>query len=146
MATCSPTFKRREASLVLVTWASGFRRQRRARSAAEDTLWPRALSGGKAMATALTLAIFVAALTLADLRLFRFPVAFVGGALAVVVFAATPPIFASRLLSRALADAPESPGTRLESAVLRRRGYLGLAVLLLIVWLVFFASGRTPRW
>lgn len=98
------------------------------------------------MATALTLAIFVATLTLADLRLFRFPVAFVGGILAVAVFAATPPIFATRLLGRAIADSPESPGTRLESAVMRRRGYLGLAILFLIVWLVFFASGRTPRW
>lgn len=98
------------------------------------------------MATALTLVVFVATLTLADLRLFRFPVAFVGGALAVVVFAAMPPVFASRLLSRALADPPESQGTRLESAVMRRRAYLVVAILLLIVWLVFFASGRTPRW
>ena len=127
-------------------WWRRWRSARRARSAAEDTLWPRALAGGKAMATALTLAIFVASLTLADLRLFRFPVAFVGGAAAVVVFAATPPLFASRLLSRTLADSPESPGTRLENAVMRRRAYLGAAVLLLVVWLVFFASGRTPRW
>jgi len=113
---------------------------------AEDALWPRALAGGRAMATALTLAIFVAALTLNDLRLFRFPVAFAGSVLAVVVFAAAPPYFASRLLSRVLADSPASPGTRLESAVLRRRAYLGAAIALLIVWLVFFASGRTPRW
>lgn len=98
------------------------------------------------MATALTLAVFVATLTLADLRLFRFPVALVGGVFAVVVFAATPPFFASRLLGRALADSPESPGTRLESAVMRRRAYLGLAIIFVVVWLVFFASGRTPRW
>lgn len=126
--------------------AKRFRLPRRAYSAEEDALWPRALSGGRAMATALTLVIFVAALTLADLRLFRFPVAFVGAALAVVVFAAAPPFLAGRLLSRALADAPGSPATRIESAVLRRRGYLGVAILLLVVWLVFFASGRTPRW
>ena len=127
-------------------WGRWSAARRRPRDANDDVLWPRALSGGKAAATALTLVIFVAALTISDLRLFRFPAVFVGGAIAVVVFAFTPPLFASRLLSRALADSPESPGTRIESAVMRRRAYLGLTIGLLIVWLIFFASGRTPRW
>lgn len=104
------------------------------------------MSGAKAASTALTLLVFVAALTLNDLRLYRFPVAFVGGALAVAVYAFTPPLFASRLLARALADAPAAPAARLENAVMRRRAYLGAAIVLLVIWLVFFSSGRTPRW
>lgn len=124
-------------------WLRGLKRPR---DATEDALWPRALSGGRALATALTLVIFVVALTVNDLRLFRFPAAFVGSGLAVVVFALTPPLFAGRLLSRALTDAPESPGTWLESAVLRRRALLGFCAILLVIWLVYFSSGRTPRW
>lgn len=124
-------------------WLRGFKRPR---DAQEDALWPRALSGGRAMSTALTLMVFVVALTVNDLRLFRFPAAFVGAGLAAFVFAVTPPFFAGRLLSRAFTDAPESPGSWLESAVLRRRALLGFCVLGLVVWLVYFSSGRTPRW
>jgi hypothetical protein len=121
-------------------------RWRKPRDATEDALWPRAMSAGRAAATALTLLVFVASLTLDDLRLFRFSSAFVGGALAVVVFAFTPPLFASGLVGRAIADAPGSEATWMENALVRRRALLGLAVALLVLWLVFFASGRTPRW
>lgn len=124
-------------------WLGGFRKRYDPR---EDDLWPRAMSAGRAASSALTLVVFVAALTLDDLRLFRFSSALVGGGLAVLVFAVTPPIFASRLVSRAFADAPEAAGAWLENALLRRRALLGLAIALLIVWLVFFSSGRTPRW
>lgn len=124
-------------------WLRGLRP---AASAEDDVLWPRAMAGGRAAATALTLLVFVAAVTLDDLRMFRFSAAFVGAVLAIAVFALTPPLFAGRLLSRALEDAPEHPGTALESAVVRRRALLGASVALLVVWLVFFSSGRTPRW
>lgn len=127
-------------------WGRWLRGLKRPRDAMEDALWPRAMSGGRALATALTLVIFVVALTVNDLRLFRFPAAFVGSGLAVVVFAVTPPLFAGRLLSRALTDAPESPGTWLESAVLRRRALLGFCAFALVIWLIYFSSGRTPRW
>lgn len=122
------------------------RRLKRPHDPLEDALWPRAMIAGRAVATALTLLVFVAALTVDDLRLFRFSSALAGGGLAIAVFAFTPPMFATRLVSRALADAPTSPGTWLENAVLRRKALLGLAIALVLVWLVFFASGRTPRW
>lgn len=112
----------------------------------EDALWPRALAGGRALATAFALAVFIVALTLDDLKVFRFSAAIVGSALAALVFALTPPWFASRLLRRAFADAPASPGAVVENAVLRRRALLGATVGVLLVWLVFFSSGRTPRW
>jgi hypothetical protein len=112
----------------------------------EDALWPRALSGGRSAATALTLVVFVLALTLDDLKLFRFSAAMAGGILAVAVFAFTPPWFATRLVRRAFADAPQAPGTHLENAVLRRRALLGACIAGFLVWLVFFTSGRTPRW
>jgi hypothetical protein len=104
------------------------------------------MSAGRTAATAATLVLFVASLTLDDLRVFRFSAAFVGGGLAVAVFAFTPPWFASQLMKRALADAPESAATWMENALLRRRALLGLSVALLVVWLIFFSSGRTPRW
>lgn len=112
----------------------------------EDALWPRALSAGRSAATALTLFVFVVALTLDDLKLFRFSAALGGGVLAIAVFAFTPPYFASRLLRRAFAEAPAAPGTYLENAVLRRRAMLGAAIAAFLLWLVFFSSGRTPRW
>lgn len=122
------------------------RRAARSRDPAEGSLWPRAMVGGRSAATALTLLLFVASLTLDDLRVFRFSAALAGGALAVVVFAFTPPFFAGRLVQRALADAPTAADTWMENALLRRRALLGLAVVLVIMWMVFFSSGRTPRW
>lgn len=119
---------------------------RKARDPREEALWPRAMSAGRAAATALTLLLFVAALTLDDLRLFRFSSALVGGGLAIVVFAVTPPIFAGRLVGRAIADAPDTAAAWMENALLRRRALLGLAIALVIVWLIYFSSGRTPRW
>lgn len=119
---------------------------KRPSNATEDALWPRALAGGRALATALTLVIFVAALTVNDLRLYRFQAAFWGAGVAAVVFGFAPPFFAGRLLSRALTDAPEAPGTWLEGAIVRRRAVLALCVVALIAWLIFFSSGRTPRW
>lgn len=119
---------------------------KRPANAREDALWPRALAGGRALATALTLMIFVAALTVNDLRLYRFQAAFWGAGLAAMVFGFAPPFFAGRLLSRAMADAPETPGTWLEGALMRRRAVLALCVVLLIGWLIFFSGGRTPRW
>jgi hypothetical protein len=124
-------------------WLRGFKR---ARDPEEDALWPRAMSGGRSFSTALTLLIFIVALTVNDLRLFRFPAAFIGSGLAAFVFATTPPFFASRLLSRALTDAPDHAASWLDSAVLRRRALLGFSVFVLILWLIFFASGRPPRW
>ena len=124
-------------------WLRGWKR---ARDPEEDALWPRAMSAGRSYSTALTLLIFIVALTVNDLRLFRFPAAFVGSGLAALVFAATPPLFAGRLLSRAMADAPDDPGSWLESALLRRRALLGFCVFVLVLWLIVFASGRTPRW
>ena len=104
------------------------------------------MSAGRAAATAMTLVIFVASLTLDDLRIFRFSSALVGGGLAIAVFAATPPFFATRLVDRALTDAPEGASTWMENALLRRRAMLGAAIVLVIVWMIFFSSGRTPRW
>lgn len=127
-------------------WGRSLRGLRRSRDPQEESLWPRALSAGRAQATALTLLLLMLALTANDLRLFRFPAAFAGGALSVVVFAATPPIFASRLVARALSDAPQAAMTWMESALLRRRAFLGIAIAALVLWLVFFSSGRTPRW
>jgi len=124
-------------------WARKLQRPRRD---GEEALWPRALTAGRAASTALTLLIFVAALTVDDLRIFRFSSALVGSGLAIVVFAATPPFSASRLVERALSDAPASATTWMENALLRRRALLGFTIALLVVWLVFFASGRTPRW
>ncbi|HUR68544.1 MAG TPA: hypothetical protein VM370_04800 [Candidatus Thermoplasmatota archaeon] len=112
----------------------------------EEALWPRAMAASRALATALTLLLFVAALTVDDLRLFRFNAALWGAALAILVFAFTPPFFASRLVQRAMSDAPEASMTWMENAILRRRAMLGIAIALLAVWMVFFASGRTPRW
>lgn len=112
----------------------------------EDELWPRALAGGRALATSLTLILFVAALTVNDLRLYRFQAAFWGAGLAALVFGVTPPFFASRLLARARADAPDAPRTWLDAAIMRRRAFLALCIVALIVWLIFFSSGRTPRW
>lgn len=140
------TFKRDEASLLDVTARAWLRGLRPAASVGDDVLWPRAMAGGRAAATALTLLVFVLAVTLDDLRMFRFSAAFAGAIVAVLVFAFTPPLFAGRLLSRALEDAPEHPGTALESAVVRRRALLGASIALLVVWLVYFSSGRTPRW
>lgn len=127
-------------------WRQWLRGLGRAIPPEEDALWPRALSGGRSAATALTLLVFVLALTLDDLKLFRFSAAIGGGVLAVAVFAFTPPVFASRLLRRAFAEAPQAPGTYVENAVLRRRALLGAVVAGFLVWLVFFTSGRTPRW
>lgn len=121
-------------------------RWRKPRSPTEEAIWPRALVAGRAAATALTLLVFVASLTLDDLRLFRFSSAFVGGGLAVAVFAFTPPLFAGRLVGRAMVDAPGTEAGWMEGAVMRRRALLGFAIALLVVWLIFFASGRTPRW
>lgn len=140
------TFKRREAWPLAMKGRSWLARWRKPRNATEDALWPRALAAGRAAATALTLVVFVASLTLDDLRLFRFSSAFVGGGLAVALFAFTPPFFAGRLVSRALVDAPGTEAGWMEGALMRRRAFLGLAIALVVLWLVFFSSGRTPRW
>lgn len=129
-----------------VEWRRRLRGLSRAISSEEDALWPRALSGGRSLATALTLVVFVLALTLDDLKLFRFSAAVGGGAIAIAVFAFTPPFFASRLLRRAFVEAPQAPGTYVENAVIRRRALLGASIALFLLWLVFFTSGRTPRW
>lgn len=112
----------------------------------EDALWPRALAGGRAAASALTLLVFVGALTLDDLRLFRFSAALVGGAVAVAVFAFAPPVFASRLLARAIERPPAAARALVEAGVMRRRALLAACVALFLVWLVLFAAHRTPRW
>lgn len=127
-------------------WRARLRGFHREIPSEEDALWPRALSGGRAAASALTLLVFVLALTLDDLKLFRFSAAIGGGAVAIAIFAFTPPVFASRLLRRAFAEAAQAPGTYVENAVLRRRAMLGAAVAAFLVWLVFFTSGKTPRW
>lgn len=116
------------------------------REAVPDELWPRALSAGKAQASAVTLAVFVAGITLDDLHLFRLPMLYLGVGLAVAVFAFMPPWFASRLLRRVARDASEHAQASMENALMRRRALLGLSIGLFVVWLILFSSGRTPRW
>lgn len=113
---------------------------------AGDDEWRRALAAGKAAATAGSLLVFVAGITLDDLHLVRFPLLYVGIVAAVAVYAFAPPVLASRILARAHADAPDARGPRVEGALLRRRAGLATTIVLLLAWLVLFSSGRTPRW
>lgn len=130
------------------SWFAKWRAARDARRSPReaDPLWSPALAYGRASATALTLAVFVAGLTLDDLHLLRFSVLYPAMVIAVGVFAFAPPLFASRLLARLAADAHPDPLSAVERAVIRRRALWGISIALLIVWLVLFASGRTPRW
>lgn len=102
------------------------------------------MAAGKAMASALTLMVFVVGLTLDDLHLLRFPLLYPATGLAIVTYAFTPPWLASRLLARVSRRPGAASG--IEGALVRRRAFLGFAVALFVVWLVMFSAGRTPRW
>lgn len=123
------------------------RPRRRAREAWEAAAWPRLLSAGRASATALCLWVFAATLTLHDLHVLRLSPLYPGAALSVAVFGLGPPLFARRVGDRIARDRPgaEAP-VAVESALVRRRAFLGLTLLLFAAWLVLFTSGRTPRW
>lgn len=109
-------------------------------------LWPSAAKAGRAASTSWALALFVLGVTLDDLHAFRLPMIYVGAAAAIAAYAFAPPWLAGRLLARLDdAPAPERPA-RLEASLLRRRATLAVTVAGFLVWLVLFASSRTPRW
>lgn len=112
----------------------------------EASLWPRAMSAGRASATAIALAVFAVALSLEDLRLVRFSLVYPGIVGSIVSFALLPVLSAGRILERAQVDRPDAPGLAVESALIRRRGAMGVTIALFAVWLALFASGLTPRW
>lgn len=122
-------------------------RTRRRPQAWEAEQWPRLLGAGRATATALCLWVFALALTLHDLRLLRASPLWPGALASALVFGLAPPVLALRLRRRIARDAPgpDAP-VAVESALVRRRAFLGLTVALFLAWLVLFTSGRTPRW
>lgn len=135
---------RRASAATALAIRGGWTALRRPR--AREPLWAAALACGRASSTALALVLFVAAFTLDDLHLLRVPALYVGLALAVVAYAAGPPLLAARLLDRLAADAHPDPGHAVQGALVRRRVSLALTVALLVGWLVLFSSGATPRW
>lgn len=104
------------------------------------------MSAGRASATAAALVVFALALSLEDLRLVRFSLVYPGAALAALAFALLPVLSARRIVERAQADRPDAPTLEVESALLRRRGVMGVAIAAFVVWLALFTSGMTPRW
>lgn len=108
--------------------------------------WPVAARAGRASATTVCLALFVAGVTLDDCHVFRLPMIYVGALAAVAAFAFAPPWIALRVLSR-VSEAPQDERPRrLDASLLRRRALLGLTIVAFLGWLVLFSSGRTPRW
>jgi hypothetical protein len=112
----------------------------------EAALWPRALSAGRASGTAAALLLFLFALTLEDLRLVRFSLVYPGALAAALAFAFVPAVSAARIVEDAQMERPEAPGLAVESALIRRRGLMGLTIAAFAIWLALFASGLTPRW
>lgn len=112
----------------------------------QASLWPRALSAGRATGTAVALALFALALSLEDLRLLRFSLVYPGILGAIVAFSLLPALAAGRIVEQAQVDRPDAPGLAVESALLRRRGIMGVTIAAFAVWLALFASGLTPRW
>lgn len=130
-----------------MAWRTWPRPRRRAREAWEAAQWPRLLRAGRASATALCLWVFAATLTLHDLHVLRVSPLYPGALVAVAVFGLAPPVLARRMGDRIARDQP--PGrapVAVESALVWRRAFLGLTLLLFAAWLVLFTSGRTPRW
>lgn len=114
--------------------------------AIREAVWPEAMRAGRALSSAATLAVFVAAITLDDLHLFRFPTIYPGVLLAIGVFALTPPLFARRLVEHTLADHDARHRQAMAASLQRRRLLLVAAVAATVIWLVLFSSGATPRW
>lgn len=121
-------------------------RWRTRRRRARDAQWTAALRAGRPLATALALVLFVAGITLDDLHIFRLPMIYVGAGAAILCYALAPVWLGARLASRMDEVPAEERDARLASVLLRRRAALVLSGALLVVWLVLFSSGRTPRW
>ena len=109
-------------------------------------MWRSALAAARPEATSLCLAIFVLGITLDDLHLFRLPMLYLGALGAIFAYAFAPLWFADRLASRVEECAIGEQARRLDGAKLRRRALLAVSIVLFLVWLVLFSSGRTPRW